>query len=218
MSTTKIATAAAAVALSVLGLSACTSEDPTIHTPSTTASTSSASASPEPSATPTSSPLPAFQPVPGAALATDDQVAAAKAAGLAVFEDFQGNKVAYAPGQPLPDAVKTAIVAQEQDFIGRLDAKSFAWDSVTHDTEAQARKASDETGRNVAIVYPVLGNTADSWDNAWLWYSTASDDMTVNDQAGAVAKAQAWIAAQPDAANWDLIVMAQPSTDITVRP
>jgi hypothetical protein len=197
------ARALAAILVATLGLAACTASEPE-------AQTQSAEPTDEPSTEPTEAAEPeAPVPANGEVLTTQEQIDAAKAAGLEVYTMNDGTKVAIDPEQPLPQPVVAEGVAAVQATV----ETTF---STPDQGDAAASRWARETGKNVIVIYPVYASVGDDFG---MWYVV--HDVTLvtkapgypgpqKDPQGYMPWLQSYIDQQPNPATWEIVVVPIP--------
>jgi hypothetical protein len=163
-------------------------------------------------ATSTAPAQPTWWPTPGAAAPTTTETDAAEAAGLAVYPLAEGG-IVFDPAQPLLDSIKADIGATVAQAIADEGGNRTQGLSAAILSEADA--ATRFTGRKVVIVFGAVGMRTSDGDPELLFsaYTAGGNPelghaslSTSKDQT--VAATQAWIATQPDAALWDVVVAA----------
>ena len=232
MNTTRryLATATLAVALG-LALTGCGTNAPTAS--SSAAASVSASSAPV-AVTETPAPVettPAVAaPVAGATITTDAEAAAAKAAGLGVFDTYDAsgtyvNSLVFALDAPLPEPVKAAIAAPVAAATEASRATGITGDTVTNaqkatneailqTAQAKATAASKATGHDVIVIYSKHSSADGGVHWGWVWCpiggtGSAYKPATIKaafDRDALVAQTQAWVAAQPNPAGFEIVV------------
>jgi len=200
------ARALAAILVATLGLAACTASEPE-------AQTQSAEPTDEPSTEPTEAAEPeAPVPANGEVLTTQEQIDAAKAAGLEVYTMNDGTKVAIDPEQPLPQPVVAEGVAEAQ----------ARWQGDMMAVEAQAGSWIRETKKNIAFIIPIYGSKDGITDEMlWivagvsnpsspLYYRDSGYPGSTADVNAQIAWAEQWVATRPASENWQVIVTPAP--------
>jgi len=197
------ARALAAILVATLGLAACTASEPE-------AQTQSAEPTDEPSTEPTEAAEPeAPVPANGEVLTTQEQIDAAKAAGLEVYTMNDGTKVAIDPEQPLPQPVVAEGVAAVQATV----ETTF---STPDQGSAAASQWAHDTGKNVIVLFPVYGSVGDDFG---MWYMV--HDVTLvtkapgypgpsKDPQAYMPWLQSYIDQQPNPATWEIVVVPLP--------
>lgn len=196
------------VALAATLLTGCSTHSSTEHT-ALPAATRSATTAPAPVET---MPAPAAVPKAGDLITTVAQQKAAENAGLKVYT-FTGKDggVAYDPAQPLPDAVKADIAAPVAAAVEAADGQSGP--AVSQSARNAAANATNATGKKTIVVF---GAKAQRTENSPLETLYGAMSYVSNPELGhrsvsnsaaeTVAIAQAWVATQPDAADWEIVV------------
>lgn len=150
-------------------------------------------------------------PAVGATISTEEEVAAAKAAGLGVFTTATGERLVIDPAAPAP-----AVMVEEFRATGN-DTAAADWNAAEAEFAA-LREAGDRAlaaGKNV--VYVFQGGRYGGMDGgnalASVIYMVRMNDTSLNyppkqqadTREGAIAIAEALIAAQPNPAEYELI-------------
>lgn len=105
-----------------------------------------------------------------------------------------------APKTPVGD-LSAVVVEQVKSEMTRLSALS---DGVPERVQALADQVSDGSGKTVVIVY---WDDADSQGPAWTHTAVATGaTVRAQDPAAVVEHVEAWIAAQPEANHYELIL------------
>lgn len=209
----------------VLTLSACsaettaapTSSEPTASTTEGTTPTATETSTPTPEPTPTQ-----FIPTIGQTI-TQDQVKAVKEMGYAAYKMGDGTYVAVDPNQDLPQAVKDDLLvrangAGADGSVQHLDAQASK--ASTSGTMAVIYAAMDANKKVVGVGYGVNRDAnGDAIGSPFYGVSVLGDPSAIrpgsSEYSGigshdvAVAKAQAWIAAQANPQAYVLIDFSQ---------
>jgi hypothetical protein len=164
------------------------------------------------------------QPEPDTAASTAGAAAPAPEATPTVatiaYTMADGTTLEVDPTQPLPANVLADITAPMQAETDALPIGPQVVESgvrapanpnelVGANMARAAAKASKATGREVIVVYRLWASMTSGGTQEWLW-STTRDTLnqpSTNDKAARVAQAQAYVAAQANAADWDVIVL-----------
>lgn len=214
--TTLLATIALIGALIVTGCS------PTPTTPEAVEPTTSATAPASPSAEPETSAEPEVPQTPEAtvetvrgyepgATLTEAEVDALKdviGSGPRAYKLEDGTRVVVQPDKPLPDAVR----ASEENKLAAVPMPEDTSTSSQSDSYTKADQAAGgaqyATGKKVCVViagsFGQMGVPGGS--RGWIAAGCGENLITGTDKGSVVGQAQAFIAGQPDAANWDLVV------------
>lgn len=150
--------------------------------------------------------------MPCASAPTTVETDAAEAAGLKVYPLDHGGLI-FDPTQPLPDCITVTIAERVKQAVADADGGATA--ELALSVKEAARSASRHSERTVVIIYGFIGATREN--PIYLRYFGAREGgedhglgraslSTSLDET--IAKTQAWIAGQPDAASWDIVVAA----------
>jgi len=205
--------ALAVTAVLVAGLTAaCSPNTVQDATPGTAASASpvaaseAAPAAPEPVETE----APVEKPQAGDELVDGAAVAAAEAAGLRVYNDWEaGKNYAIDATKPLPKAVKKVIATPAVEAVAKLK-KSSSDTSLLAGIDNQAGAASDATGRTVIFLIAMHGGRDGRWGIRYSAWNPAFDSvlpaLSVSwSHDDALAKTKAWVTKQKNADSFDII-------------
>ncbi len=204
MITKSAGTAVLAILVATLGLAGCTASEPE-------AQTQSAEPTDEPTAEPVETTEPEVPtPANGETLTTQEQIDAAKAAGLEVYTMNDGTKVAIDPEQPLPQPVVAEGVADVQATV-----------ETTYSTPDQGAAAASQwahdTGKNVIVIFPVYASVGGG--DFGMWYKIHDGNISRSfpgfpgpqkDPQGFMPWLQDYIAQQPNPATWEIVVVPLP--------
>lgn len=201
---TKSACAAVlAILVATLGLAACTASEPE-------GQTQSAQPTDEPSTEPTETAEPeAPVPANGEVLTTQEQIDAAKAAGLDAYELADGTVIAVDPTQPLPQPVIDEANATVQAEYNPVESNPYG-------LAAAAKAIDSKTTKNVVIIYPMYASKDDiTWEPLYLIDSVYRDQMSgypgaQRDPQVLVDFAEAWIAQQDNPETYQVVVIPVP--------
>lgn len=197
--TMTITTAAFALALAA-GLAACSSDATPAPVPSVTASATQAPVA-EPSDDATTD-APATVPLETGATITPEQ-AQTLMEGQTGFELADGTIIVVTATEPLPDLVRADIAVQvtETYVAGNGPTSSNAAASL-------ARSLSRETGKSILVISQSFASINPNDEPSEIWSTQGQSTLIQGtaDRDSQIANAQAWIAAQPDAALWDYVV------------
>lgn len=192
--------AAAVAAVAALVLAGCTaSQEDTDPVPEAT----EVEQSPEPSEPEV------VVPGNGETLTTQEQIDAAKAAGLEVYTMNDGTKVAIDTEQPLPQPVVAEGVAAVQATV----ETTF---STPDQGSAAASQWAHDTGKNVIVLFPVYGSVGDDFG---MWYKVSDVTLVTKapgypgpskDPQAYMPWLQSYIDQQPNPATWEIVVVPLP--------
>ena len=168
--------------------------------------------------------------VNGSVLLNQAQIDAAQAAGFKVYTPRYSEKkfhLAVDPAQPLPEHVKTLVIAGEvkvitDNWMDPLTKSTWARVSDTAIRQNQdvfARAQGNKLGRKLVFVWPspAAADQSDpdnrtvtySWETTTdptFWLKDAAGNPIDDNGAAAKAEAESWIAKQADPGAWDIIV------------
>lgn len=165
-----------------------------------TGCTTKAPADPEPeeTVTATASAEPTPEPTPSAGELIDVSEKDTIPQGLVPYSLEGRDVVVVDPAAPLPQAVL-------DDITARADLPP------TGDKQATIEAIEADTGKRIVTVDLDFGTLAPGEDPRDIWsvYGSASDPVAVDvgSREGGIAAAEAFIAAQPDAALWVVLVV-----------
>lgn len=203
MITKSAGTAVLAILVATLGLAACTASEPE-------AQTQSAEPTDEPSTEPTETAEPeAPVPANGEVLTTQEQIDAAKAAGLDAYELADGTVIAVDPTQPLPQPVIDEANATVQ-------AKYSTTEVNPDSLGAAAQSIDNKTTKNVVVIYPVYASKDTiTWEPLYRIDPIYRDQMSgypgsQRDPQVLVAFAEEWIAQQDNPETYQVVVIPVP--------
>jgi len=198
--TRKLTTATAALVALVATLTACSSTGETATAPPTTTPTAAATTAPAAPATPE----PCVPAAVGETVATMAEIACAEEAGLVAYRLDAGAVIVDPASAELPQAAVDAIVAPVRAKVEETGAEMQA---VHVAAQATAQYASSQTGRNVVLVVPLATSTGTMYGAMSADGSTELGRASFASTARASqAATQAWIAGQPDAERFVVLV------------
>jgi len=194
----------AAVAVTLSGCAASTETDPPAEAVEVTT---------DPTTEPTEPAEPEV-PVPanGETLTTQEQIDAAKAAGLDAYELTDGTVIAVDPTQPLPQPVIDEAYVTVQAEYNPVESNPYG-------LAAAAEAIDSKTTKNVVIIYPMYASKDDiTWEPLYRpaepyasqlarvagWPGSQRDPQVLVDFA------EAWIAQQDDPETYQIIVVPVP--------
>lgn len=191
----------AAVAVTLSGCAASTETDPPADAVEVTT---------DPTTEPTEPAEPEV-PVPanGETLTTQEQIDAAKAAGLDAYELTDGTVIAVDPTQPLPQPVIDEAIVTVQAEYSPVEGNPYGLD-------AAAQSIDNKTTKNVVIIYPMhASKDGITWEPLYRIDPIYRDQMSgypgsQRDPQVLVAFAEAWIAQQDDPETYQIIVVPVP--------
>ena len=188
----RLTTAALVAAIAVTGLTGCAPEIISTNPP-------------EPAVVETTEPV----EIIAGAVVTDEQAATINrdsADNAKAYQLADGTWVIVVKDQPVPDAVAADGAARskataEADAVGGVESH----DGIV----AFPKQYAVETGKRVVHVFNAYMANSANPNGAWLWtVNTIDDGGPCGDPDTCIAKANAWIATQPDASNWTVLVTA----------
>jgi len=191
----------AAVAVTLSGCAASTETDPPAEAVEVTT---------DPTTEPTEPAEPEV-PVPanGETLTTQEQIDAAKAAGLDAYELADGTVIAVDPTQPLPQPVIDEGTANIQSFY---DTENTNLDKMS----AAAQAVDGQTAKNVIFVFPTHGSKDGvTWEPLYTCTIAYAEKMggfpgSQRDPQVLVSFIEQWIAQQPNPETYQVVVVPLP--------
>lgn len=195
------------LSLSALLISGCATTPTSAPVPDATAATQTAP-------TPTSDPTPEAPAVPTVGATLTAEQAAALPEGMKAYEMTDGTLIAVDPVQPLPESVHADIkaLAQADSMRGSGDPAMESGFAAKH-----TKIASKATGKEIIQVYPLMGVIGDNdWGpNRPGWGAIVNGQGVHNgtatyDRDATIAAVNAWVAAQPNPAIYEVIVLDSP--------
>lgn len=192
-------TAVVAILVATLGLAGCTASEPEGQ---------SQSAEPTDEPTETAEPEPQV-PANGETLTTQEQIDAAKAAGLDAYQLADGTVIAVDPTQPLPQPVIDEANAT-------IQAEYSPTESNPYGLGAAAQSIDNKTTKNVVVIYPMYASKDDiTWEPLYQIDNVYLDQMSgypgsQRDPQVLVAFAEAWIAQQARPETYQVVVIPVP--------
>lgn len=173
-----------------------------------------------PPATPSSSTVttdaaaPAAPPVVDGTVLTEEPTNLTATQSLYELYDDGGNFTGYVvidSTLPLPETVKAHIAAPVSALTTELGASSGSGTFVIEaEAKRQAAKAEKYTGKRVLIVFKQWGSL-DAVNETYVYVALGNQgagpggDSASYSYEETFAKTQAWVAAQPDAAKWEIV-------------
>lgn len=201
--TTRTLTAAVALLAAAGALAACTAAGP-VQTPGVT--------DPGTPTTPVETQEPVVEApvelVPGATV-TDEQASAINRDsddGARAYKLADGTNVVVMKDQPVPDVV-AADGGAKSSAAAQADAERGK--DYHAGVDGYAKQYAVETGKRVVHVKYMYAADFTTGGYGWIWAIDTIDDLgACGDRETCVAEANAWIAGQPDAARWTVLVSA----------
>lgn len=195
------------LSLAALLISGCATTPTSAPVPDATAATQTAP-------TPTSDPTPEAPAVPTVGATLTAEQAAALPEGMKAYEMTDGTLIAVDPAQPLPESVHADIkaLAQADSMRGSGDSAMESGFAAKH-----TKIASKATGKEIVQILPLMGVIGDNdWGpNRPVWAAIvngkAINKTTTNyDRDETIAAVNAWVAAQPNPAIYEVIILDSP--------
>lgn len=189
-------TAVVAILVATLGLAGCTASEPEGQ---------SQSAEPTDEPTETAEPEPQV-PANGETLTTQEQIDAAKAAGLDAYELADGTVIAVDPTQPLPQPVIDEGTANIQSFY---DPENTNLDKMS----AAAQAVDGQTAKNVIFVFPTYGSKDGvTWEPLYTCTIAYAEKMggfpgSQRDPQVLVSFIEQWIAQQANPETYQVVLV-----------
>ncbi len=197
----------AVVILGGLVLGACSAPDEAVASPPGSGSTSSAP--PAIHSAPTDAATDDPEPLAAGVVVGADRREEVEAAGMRVIWLSQTEGVVVDPAQPLPDAARAQVAESAAAAVAGTDGLSRVSAAVD-----AASRAGSRTGRQIALVIGDIGDH-EQWGAAASLgiQDPRSQELGHASLTGtadeAVRAAEAWIASQPDAAMWDIVLISE---------
>lgn len=195
-------TAVVAILVATLGLAGCTASEPEGQ---------SQSAEPTDEPTETAEPEPQA-PANGETLTTQEQIDAAKAAGLDAYELTDGTVIAVDPTQPLPQPVIDEAYVTVQAEYDPVESNPYG-------LAAAAEAIDNKTTKNVVVIYPMYASKDDiTWEPLYRPAEPYASQLgrvagwpgSQRDPQVLVAFAEAWIAQQARPETYQVVVIPVP--------